>query len=116
MASKCPQGLIVAVLLLFGAICRKTVVCEKPGWLQRMLHPLGLHDSSDSTLFDPTSSFDPSSKTDPPPLTLFWGIPDTQANVGKLYKFTIPANAFQGNVDYYQVNIFITFTPYNFTF
>jgi len=37
------------------------------------------------------------------PLTLLWGIPDSTAYVGKLYRFTIPPDAFQGNIVGYEV-------------
>lgn len=42
-------------------------------------------------------------QSDSEPLTLLWGIPDTTAYVGKLFTFTLPNDAFQGNVVHYDV-------------
>ncbi|XP_045164539.2 dystroglycan 1-like [Mercenaria mercenaria] len=37
------------------------------------------------------------------PLTLLWGIADTTAYVGKLFTYTIPSDAFQGNIVHYNI-------------
>lgn len=44
-------------------------------------------------------------QTENEPLTLLWGIADTTAYVGKLFTYTLPADAFQGNVVHYDVSI-----------
>ena len=44
-------------------------------------------------------------QSDSEPLSLLWGIPDTTAYVGKLFTFTLPNDAFQGNVVHYDVSI-----------
>lgn len=38
------------------------------------------------------------------PLTLLWGISDTTAYVGKLFTYTLPSDAFQGNIVHYHVS------------
>lgn len=38
------------------------------------------------------------------PLTLLWGIADTTAYVGKLFTYTLPSDAFQGNIVTYTVS------------
>ena len=43
--------------------------------------------------------------SDSEPLSLLWGIADTTAYVGKLFKYTLPNDAFQGNVVNYHVSI-----------
>lgn len=42
-------------------------------------------------------------QTENEPLTLLWGVADTTAYVGKLFTYTLPADAFQGNVVHYDV-------------
>lgn len=37
------------------------------------------------------------------PLTLLWGIADTTAYVGKLFRYTIPSDAFQGNIVHFDI-------------
>lgn len=39
------------------------------------------------------------------PLTLLWGIADTTAYVGKLFTYTLPNDAFQGNIVHYDVSM-----------
>lgn len=39
-----------------------------------------------------------------PSPTLLWGTADTTAYVGKLFTYTIPSDAFQGNVVHYDVS------------
>lgn len=39
------------------------------------------------------------------PLTLSWGISDTTAYVGKLFTYTLPNDAFEGNIVRYDVSI-----------
>lgn len=38
------------------------------------------------------------------PLTLLWGIADTTAFVGKMFKYTLPNDAFQGNIVHYDIS------------
>ena len=44
-------------------------------------------------------------QSDSEPLTLLWGIADTTAYVGKLFTYTLPNDAFQGNVVHHHVSI-----------
>ncbi len=36
-------------------------------------------------------------------LAVLWGVPDTQAFVGKLFRYQIPDNAFTGDIDSFRV-------------
>ncbi|WAR25004.1 DAG1-like protein [Mya arenaria] len=47
------------------------------------------------------SSNGPSSSSEP--LSLQWGIPDSTAYVGKLFRYTLPSDAFQGNIVKYDI-------------
>ena len=38
------------------------------------------------------------------PLQLLWGIGDATAYVGRLFTYTLPSDAFQGNVVHYDVS------------
>lgn len=40
------------------------------------------------------------------PVQRLWGIPDTQAIVGKLFVLNVPNDAFKGDIDYYEVKPF----------
>ncbi len=40
------------------------------------------------------------------PVTVKWGIPDTVANVGKLFHYMLPDDAFSGDITSYMVSIF----------
>jgi hypothetical protein len=42
------------------------------------------------------------------PVQKLWGIPDTMANVGKLFHMKIPGDAFSGEVDHYEVSSMIS--------
>ncbi|KAK6624877.1 hypothetical protein RUM44_011741 [Polyplax serrata] len=39
------------------------------------------------------------------PVQRLWGIPDTQAIVGKLFVLNVPNDAFKGDIDYYEVGV-----------
>ena len=39
----------------------------------------------------------------PAPVQRQWGVQDTTATAGKLLRFTVPADAFSGDVDHYEV-------------
>lgn len=39
------------------------------------------------------------------PLTLLWGIADTTGYVGRLFSYTLPDDAFQGNIVHIDVSI-----------
>lgn len=41
------------------------------------------------------------------PVQKLWGIPDTVANIGKLFHMKIPGDAFSGDVDHYEVSSMI---------
>jgi neurexin len=42
------------------------------------------------------------------PVQKLWGIPDTVANVGKLFHMKIPGDAFSGDVDHFEVSSMIS--------
>ena len=55
--------------------------------------------------FVPSKDGDMDQKLSPSePLTLLWGIADTTAYIGKLFSYTLPSDAFQGNVVQYDVS------------
>lgn len=60
----------------------------------------------DSSSDDEESTVWPNSNT--ARVQRLWGIPDTSATVGSLFAFTIPADAFSGEVDSYKVRTHVT--------
>jgi len=76
-------GLISAIIVLLGFL--QTTTCQD-------LKFHGIHEMKQQT-------------TGSEPLTLLWGIADTTAYVGKLFTYTLPNDAFQGNIIHYDVSI-----------
>ena len=50
------------------------------------------------------------------PLSLLWGIADTTAYVGKLFTYTLPNDAFQGNIVHYDVSMIFSGMIFYFLF
>jgi len=80
-------------------------------------------DFDDDLQFEEVDGSQPHTSSTAAPISRKWGVPDYQATVGRLFKASIPSDAFSGDIEYFEVAIISIFLlcglphlPCKFTF
>lgn len=85
----------VAFVIVFGCLCSTTVVS---------INSVVRIDGEQGLVHKDSEDLDRQAKV-LEPVSLLWGIADTTATVGRVFRYHLPSDAFKGSVDRFVVSI-----------